>query len=55
MATSSDARRRKKEKVLEAQRQVGAVPKKSVYVMISVFAVLFLVLAIFALTNLANH
>lgn len=54
MKTSSELRSRKKEKVLAAQRQFGAVPKKSTLVIISMFALIFMILAITSLLNIAG-
>ena len=52
MTTLSESRRQKKEKVLAAQRQYGAVPKKSTFIMIAIVGLVLLTTILFALTQL---
>ena len=54
MEATFDAKRRKKEKVLEAQRRHGAVPKKSTFLLIALVALVFLLIALTTLIELAN-
>lgn len=54
MQTTIDAKRHKKEKVLEAQRRHGAVPKKSTFVLLAWVALIFLVIVLTTLIMLVN-